>query len=208
MGLYADHVEPRLVSLACGAPGIERTRATIVPAAEGRVLEIGFGSGRNLPYYDERRVSDVVLLEPSAAMRTLAARRLAKARVPIRVLAAGAEAVPLPNASVDTVLVTYTLCTLPDPSQALDEARRVLRPGGRLLFAEHGLAPDPSVAAWQRRVQPVWGRLAGGCRLTRDAPSALHCARFEIVALEQRYLPSAPRLAGFVSMGTATPRTV
>ena len=206
MGLYADRIEPRLVSLACGAPAIERTRAEVVPQARGDVLEIGFGSGRNLAHYDPGAVDRLILLEPSEAMRDLAERRLARSSIPARVLAAGAEAVPLPSASVDTVLVTYTLCTVPDLKRALAEARRVLRPGGALLFAEHGAAPDPGVARWQRRLEPLWGRIAGGCRLTRDAPAALRTAGFAVEALSQRYLAGAPRVAGYVSTGRAVSR--
>ena len=206
MGFYTDRIEPRLVSLACGAPAIEGTRALVVPRARGTVLEIGFGSGRNLPYYEASLVDRVLLAEPSDAMRRLAQNRLAGSAVPARVLAAGAEALPLADASVDTILVTYTLCTVPDLDGALGEARRVLRADGQLLFAEHGAAPDAGVARWQRRAEPVWGRLAGGCRLTRDAPSALRAAGFDLAELSQRYLKGAPRMVGFVSTGRAVPR--
>lgn len=205
MGLYAEHVEPRLVSLACSAGAIARYRAEVVPLASGVVLELGFGSGLNLPYYDASRVDRLIALEPHAPIRGLATRRLRESPLDAELLEAGAEAIPLEEGSVDTVLVTFTLCTVPKLGAALSEARRVLRPGGRLLFAEHGLAPDPGVARWQRRVQPAWGRLAGGCHLTRDVPRALTTAGFALPRLGQGYAPRAPRIAGYLSVGEAVP---
>lgn len=203
MGWYADHVEPRLVSCACGAKQVARYRAEVVPQATGTVLELGFGSGLNLPFYDASRVDRLYALEPHAPIAALAAERLAASPLTAEPLRAGAEAIPLPDASIDTVLVTFTLCTVPDLAGALAEARRVLRPGGRLLFAEHGLAPDAGVARWQHRVQPVWGRLAGGCHLTRDVPARLREAGFALPKLSQGYAPGAPRIAGYVSAGAA-----
>jgi ubiquinone/menaquinone biosynthesis C-methylase UbiE len=205
MGLYGRFVEPRLVSLACAAPQVAAIRRALVPQANGTVLELGFGSGLNLPAYDASRVAKLYALEPHAPIRRLAERRLQASPIEAEVLEAGAEAVPLPDGSVDTVLLTFTLCTVPDAERSLAEARRVLRPGGRLLFAEHGLAPDEGVRRWQLRVQPVWGRLAGGCRLTRDAPALLREAGFALPRLEQAYVKGAPRIAGFVSVGEAVP---
>ncbi len=203
MGVYSDHLEPRLVDLACSSRVIAPYRLRIVPRASGEVLEIGFGSGLNLPHYDSARVSRLYLLEPNAPIRRLAESRLRQSSLPSEVLDAGAEAIPLPDDSIDTVLVTFTYCTVPDLSGALREARRVLKPGDRLLFAEHGLAPDTGVARWQHRIQPVWGRLAGGCHLTRDIPSALREAGFDLPELEQGYADRAPRFAGFISTGAA-----
>ena len=203
MGWYADHVEPRLVSCTCGAKQIARYRAQVVPHASGTVLELGFGSGLNLPFYDEGRVERLFALEPHAPIAALAEERLAASPLDIELIRAGAEAVPLPDDSIDTVLVTFTLCTVPDLAAALSEARRVLRPEGRLLFAEHGLAPDPGVARWQHRVQPVWGRMAGGCHLTRDIAGRLCDAGFVLPSLAQGYAPGAPRIAGYISTGTA-----
>ena len=203
MGVWTERIEPRLVSLACGAPAIEASRARIVPRATGTVLEIGYGSGRNLPHYRAEAIDGLILLEPSEPMRRLAEARLERSGLPTRILAAGAEAVPLPDDSVDTVVVTYTLCTVSDLEGSLAEARRVLRPGGALHFAEHGLAPGAGVRGWQRRVQPVWGRLAGGCHLTRDVTEALGKAGFALEAVSQGYVPGVPRIAGYVSSGTA-----
>ena len=203
MGWYADRVAPRLVSCACGAPPIAACRERVVPQARGVVLELGFGSGLNLPHYDAGAVRCLYALEPFEPIARLGADRVAASPLDVRPLRAGAEAVPLPDESVDTVVATFTLCTVPDVSAALAEARRVLRPGGRVLFAEHGLAPDAGVARWQRRLQPAWGRLAGGCHLTRDVPSLLHEAGFGLDGLDQGYVPRVPRVAGYVSTGTA-----
>lgn len=204
MGLYADHIEPRLVSLACGAGTVVRYRDEVVPLASGRVLELGFGSGHNLAHYDAARVDHLYALEPHAPIARLAEERLRASPISATPLRAGAEAIPLPDDSIDTVVVTFTLCTVPDLGACLREARRVLDAGGRLLFAEHGLAPDPSVATWQQRIEPVWGRIAGGCHLTRDVPAALRSAGFTMADLNQAYAKGAPRIAGYVSHGTAS----
>jgi len=204
LGLYARLVLPRVIDLACRAKPNRRQRNKIVPKATGRVLELGFGSGLNLEFYDPGRVERIWALEPAAEMWRLA--RAASERSPIRVewLEAGAERVPLPDASVDTVLVTYTLCTIPDVDAALAEARRVLAPGGRLLFCEHGEAPDPGVRRWQRRLNPVWSRLGGGCNLDRPIPALLGRGGFEIAELETMYLPGW-RPATFNFWGSAKP---
>ncbi|WP_031556292.1 class I SAM-dependent methyltransferase [Parvularcula oceani] len=205
MGFYGRHVEPRLVNLACGASQVERYRAAVVPQAGGTVLEVGFGSGLNLPHYDASRVDRLFALEPNEAISRLADDRMRRSAITAESVRAGAEAIPLPDASVDTVLVTFTLCTVPNLGASLSEIRRVTRPGGRLLFAEHGLAPDEGVRRWQRRVQPVWGPLAGGCHLTRDVPSELRRAGFALPDLAQGYARGAPRIAGYISHGAATP---
>lgn len=203
MSFYEDRILPHLIGLACGAPQIMKQRARLVPQAEGRVLELGFGAGANLGFYDPARVERLFALEPSDGMRRKAAPVVAAARVPVEVLAAGAEAVPLEDSSVDTIVLTYTACTIPAVEAALAEARRVLRPSGRLLFSEHGLAPDAGVARWQRRIEPIWKPLAGGCHLTRDPVALLEAAGFRIERLEAGYLPKSPRFAAFNSAGAA-----
>lgn len=205
MSFYEEHILPHLIGLACGAPQIMKQRSRLVPAAEGRVLELGFGAGPNLAFYDPIKVERLFALEPSAGMRRKAAKAVASAAVPVEVLAAGAEQVPLDDASVDTIVLTYTACTIPDAGAALAEARRVLKPGGVLLFSEHGRAPDPGVYAWQRRIEPVWKRIAGGCRLTRDPVALIESAGFRIDRLEADYLPKSPKLASFNSAGAARP---
>jgi len=186
-GLYRRLLLPRLTHLVCGASPIRRQRRKIVPEAAGDVLEIGIGSGLNFPFYDAATVRSVTGLDLSEALWRL---RSDTARpFPTRFVLASAEAIPLDTASVDTVVTTYTLCSVRDLARALSECRRVLRPGGRLLFSEHGEAPDERVRRSQRRWNPLWGRLAGGCRLDVFVPRALERSGFRIERIESRYLP-------------------
>jgi len=206
MGLYRSYVLPRLIDLACGAEPVSEQRSRVVPHAEGRVLEIGFGSGLNLPWYDASKVEHLYGLEPEAGMWRQARRRLEAVEFPVEPLALEGEEIPLDAASIDTVVVTYTLCTIPEVDRALEGMRRVLRPGGRLLFSEHGRAPDEDVSRWQRRVEPLWKRLAGGCHLSRDVPRLLEGAGFAVEELETGYLRDTPRIAAFQYRGRARPR--
>lgn len=199
---YERRILPYLIDLACGMPAVEHQRAAVVPLASGTVLEIGIGTGRNLQYYRSEQLDRLYGLDPSLAWHPLARKRLAMLDLAIDNLALSAEEIPLENASVDTVVCTYTLCTIPDPLKALAEFRRVLKPGGRLLFSEHGLAPDPNVQRWQRRLEPWWKPLAGGCHLTRDVPELLHCSGFRIEEMDRRYL-KGPRPMTFNSRGVA-----
>jgi len=189
MGLYSRYILPRIVHLACSARPNRRQREKVVPLARGRVLEVGIGSGLNLPYYDPSGVTKIWGLDPSEEMAELARRAARTSPLELEFILSGCEEIPLDNESCDTVLITYTLCTIPDAVEALREMARVLRPGGRLLFCEHGAAPDPGVLRWQRRVNPVWRRLAGGCNLDRDIPDLLHRGGFEVRSLETMYLP-------------------
>ena len=189
MGLYARYVLPRLVHLACSAEPNMRQRQKVVPQASGRVLEVGVGSGLNLSFYDPTRVTKVWALEPSPELRRMAKAAAAAASVDVEVIGLPAEEIPLEDASVDTVLITYTLCTIPDPARALRQMARVLAPGGRLIFCEHGAADDPQVRWWQDRLTPVWRRLGGGCHLNRQIPVLIEAAGFRIEVLDTMYLP-------------------
>jgi len=205
VGLYARYVLPRLIHFTCGLRPNMRQRAKVVPLARGRVLEVGVGSGLNFPYYDASQVTRVWGLEPAAEMIELA--RPAAAAVPFDVEFIGlpGEEIPLDDASVDTVLVTYTLCSIREPLPALRQMARVLRPGGRLIFCEHGAAPDPSVRRWQDRMNPLWRRFAGGCELNREIPALIEEGGFRVADLETMYLPGW-RPGTFNYWGTASPR--
>jgi SAM-dependent methyltransferase len=206
MGWYERWILPRLLDLACGAPAIEKQRGRLVPRARGRVLEIGAGSGLNFPYYAETEVACILALEPGRELRRMAHARARRLPLPVHLLGGSAERIPLRDASVDSVVVTYTLCTVRDPAAALREMRRVLRPEGQLLFCEHGAAPDAGVRLWQARLNPLWSRALGGCRLDHDLPRSLDGAGFQVRDLAMAYLPGAPRFASFNFWGAAQRR--
>ena len=159
---YERHILPHALDYACGLPMVGRQRQLLVPQAKGRVLEVGVGTGLNMRYYDKSLVSSITALDPALELHPLARERIAQAGLEVELLGLSAEQIPLPDASFDTVLITYTLCTIPDPLAALHEMRRVLAPGGQLLYCEHGRAPDASVRRWQERLQPLWGKFSGG----------------------------------------------
>ncbi len=204
MGLYSRFLLPHLVHAACRSEAHAMERSKLVPRATGRVLEIGVGSGLNLSWYDAARVERVVGLDPSAPMLSMAERAAARARVPVEFVEARAEAIPRETGSFDTVVTTFSLCTIPGSVDALAEMARVLAPGGRLLFCEHGLAPDRSVRRWQEALTPAWSRLGGGCRLDRDIPALLEGAGFRILELETAYAPGW-RPAAYHYRGVAEP---
>lgn len=207
MGLWERYVVPGLVSKACASKPIMKQREKIVPLARGTVLELGCGSGTNFGYYNRAEVETLFALEPAPGMvkRARKTAQMLDMSGQIEFLEAGAEAVPLADKSVDTAVITFVLCTIPDWHGALSEVRRVLKPGGQVLFLEHGLAPDEKIAKWQRRIEPVWKPLAGGCHLTRDISKLFGEAGFALDRAETMYLPSTPKVAGFVSWGSAKP---
>lgn len=207
MGLWERYAVPAIVSCACASKPVMRQRAKVVPAAAGEVLEVGCGSGTNFGFYDPARVARLHAVEPAPGMVARARRRAQGTGIVDRVQfhETGAERLPLADASIDTAVVTFVLCTIPDWQGALREVRRVLKPGGRVLFSEHGLAPDANVARRQQRIEPVWRRLFGGCHLTRDPAAMLAGTGFRVDRIETMYLPSTPRFAGFASWGSAVP---
>ena len=198
---YERNVLPWLIDFACGMKSVSQQRMKVIPQAQGRVLEIGIGTGLNLPFYDTGRVSELVGVEPSLRMHRLMLKRSRAARLPVEIVGITAERLPLADAVFDTVVSTYTLCTIPDPVAALREVRRVLAPGGRLLFSEHGRAPDANVRKWQGRIQPFWSPLAGGCKLDRDIPAILREAGFD-PQVQSMYIPG-PRIVSYHYWGEA-----
>lgn len=203
MGFYDRHILPFLLNAAMSAKPITYQRRKVVPRAEGRVLEIGFGAGHNLPFYDPAKVTHLWALEPSKEMRARARDRVNASPIAVEFLDLPGEQIPLENDSADTVLVTYTLCTIPDVAAALSGMRRVLKPSGRMIFCEHGEAPDANVRRWQERITPIWKRIGGGCHVGRAIPSLIRAAGFRVDDLETMYLPGTPRFAGFNYWGSA-----
>jgi ubiquinone/menaquinone biosynthesis C-methylase UbiE len=203
MGFYQRRIVPWLTHLSMRQEQLLPFRQQAVGAAEGRVLEIGAGSGLNLPLY-RGLVSSVIGLEPSPELLRMARSRASAAVVPVTLLDASAEAIPLDAGSIDTVVTTWTLCTIPDASRALAEMRRVLKVGGTLVFVEHGRAPEPGVARWQDRLDPLWSRLAGGCHLNRKMDDLLTQAGFRIDTLKNPRLPGPPTHT-FLYQGRARP---
>lgn len=202
MGFYDDKILPHLIDFACGMGHVMKTRAQVVPMAEGRVLEIGIGTGLNLSFYDAQKVSAIVGVDPAAQMQTLARQRAANIGIPVEMVALELGQIQAADASFDSIVCTFTLCTIPDPLAALQEMRRVLKPGGKFLFSEHGRAPDAGVRAWQNRITPLWKPLAGGCHLNRDIPALLSAGGLHIREVQSSYLPG-PRPMTWVWRGWA-----
>lgn len=203
MGLYRSFILPRLIDCACGMEMVTRQRRKIVPQASGRVLDVGVGSGPNLALFDRARVSEVVGVDPDAALLERAWTRARVQPYHVELLQTGAEDQRLPTASFDTVVAAYTLCSIAPLEQALANLRRVLKPGGRLLFCEHSAAPDSDVRRWQDRLAPMWLRLAGGCHLNRDTVEVLERSGFAVDSVDRFYLRHAPRFVGYHAIGSA-----
>jgi ubiquinone/menaquinone biosynthesis C-methylase UbiE len=189
MGLYEKYILPKMTDYVCSAKPITYQRKKIVPLAKGRVLEVGIGSGLNFPYYDSSKVDYLWGLDPSSQMRKMAERRMNDLPFKVEFIGLSGEEIPLDTSSVDTVLVTYTLCTIPDAVQTLNEMSRVLKPDGELIFCEHGIAPDENVCKWQNIVNPIWKRMGGGCNLNRPIPDLIKQGGFKIANIERMYIP-------------------
>jgi ubiquinone/menaquinone biosynthesis C-methylase UbiE len=201
MGFYQDQVVPLLTSLSMRNKNLAAYRERVVPEATGRVLEIGIGSGLNLPLYSPKTVQQVIGLEPSPKLLEMAGR-VERRGLSVDLVEGSAEEIPLENASVDTVVTTWTLCTIPDAASALRQMRRVLKPGGRLLFVEHGRAPDPKVVWWQDRLTPIWKTIGGGCHLNRPISSLIEGAGFHFERLKTSCMPG-PKPMTFMYEGSA-----
>jgi ubiquinone/menaquinone biosynthesis C-methylase UbiE len=203
MGFYEKRLLPHILNVAMNTKAVNDERRRCLESVKGAVLEIGFGSGLNLPHYP-RTVTKVVGVDPSDASARLARKRIAASPFPVEIIGVSAERISVTDASFESVVSTFTLCTIPDVASALLEMRRALRPGGRFYFVEHGRAEDPNVERWQERLNAMEQAIFGGCNLTRPISALIQQAGFEIERLEHSYLKGAPKFAGFLYRGVAT----
>jgi len=201
MGWYEKHVLPKLIEAACNQPPMQKLRARYVPQAIGNVLEIGIGSGLNLCHYSSK-VSSITGLDPSLELTEMASKRAQDVHAPVKMLQISSEEIPVDDASFDSIVCTWTLCSIPNVYRALREMRRVVKPGGKFYFIEHGLAPDHSVQRWQRRIEPLWKIIGGGCHLTRKTDQLIQDAGFDLPELDHAYEPG-PKWATYMTHGVA-----
>ena len=203
MSLYDKYVLPKFLNCACGSNPVARQRQKVAPLVEGKVLEIGIGSGLNLPFYDKSKIDELWGLDPSEELSDMARKVADSENIEVNFISSGAEEIPLPDKYFDSVLITYTMCTIPEVARANREIKRVLKTGGKLIFCEHGEAPDENIRKWQKRINPFWGKLAGGCNIDRKIPKLIQNSGFEIVELEEMYLPKTPKIVGYNYWGYA-----
>ncbi|PHR92365.1 MAG: SAM-dependent methyltransferase [Robiginitomaculum sp.] len=204
MGFYQRHILPCLLDCACSGKPFRKQREKIVPLAHGNVVEIGIGSGHNLPFYDQSKITKLTGIDPDEYIWKRSRKKRAQFHKPLERLGLSGEDIPLPDHYADTVVVTYSLCTIPDPVKALCEMRRILKPDGQLLFSEHGKAPDVNVQKWQARIDPLWSKISGGCFTGRDIPSFLAQSGFQTTDLQQAYIPG-PKALAYNYWGSASP---
>ena len=207
MSLYDNYILPKLLNSCCSNPPMVYQRKKVVPLAEGDVLEVGIGSGLNLPFYDKSKINKLWGLDPSEELNKMAADVAKEEKMEVDFIISGAEEIPLPDNKVDTVILTYTMCTIPDVDLANEQIKRVLKPEGKLIFCEHGISPDESIYKWQKRINPIWKRIAGGCNLHRNIPEIIESSGFNIEEIDTMYLPSTPKFAGYNYWGFATPNS-
>jgi len=197
LGLYDKYILPKFLNCACGSKPINYQRQKVVPLAKGKVLDIGIGSGLNIPFYNSDKIDKVIGIDPSHELIDLAKELANDSKASIELVIGSAESIPYPDNFFDTVLVTYTMCTIPNVAIANKEMWRVLKDDGRLIFCEHGLAPDKKISKWQNRIDPFWGKIAGGCHLNRDIQKLITDAGFSFESLDKMYIPSTPKFAGY-----------
>ena len=206
MGFYDDRVLPHIINVVMNNEQTRETRARVCGELAGEVVEIGFGTGHNLPFIPAQ-VTRLRAVEPSGRSVELAAQRIAGAPFPVEVVGLDGQKLPLDDASTDHVLCTWSLCTIPDPIAAVREMRRVLRPGGSLHFVEHGRAPEDNIRRWQNRLNGMWQHIAGGCNLNRDIPAIIETGGFDVVRMDNYYGKGEPKPVGYLYEGVATPRS-
>ena len=198
---YDDHIVPRIIKCGCANSAVAERRAQVVPLASGRVFEIGCGGGLNQPFYDRTKVTGFAGIDPSGKLLEYARDQAAIKGWDADIREGIGEAIPFEDESFDTVVATYTLCSVQDETQVLRELRRILKPGGNFLFLEHGLSPDHGVSAWQRRIEPTWKVLMGGCHLTRPVKDSVAKAGFVVTPIDQGYMPRMPKFASWMEWG-------
>lgn len=206
MGLknwYDEHIVPRLIKVACSQEGIADRRAQVVPRASGRVFEIGCGGGINQSYYDRDKITGFAGIDPSGKLLDYARQEAAKKGWEADIRQGFGENIPFGDEEFDTVVCTYTLCSVDDNQRVISELRRILKPGGNLLYLEHGQAPDANVRRWQKRIEPTWKQLMGGCHLTRPIADAVRGAGFAVTPIDQGYMPKMPKFASWMEWGVA-----
>ena len=201
---YEKYLLPKLLDKCCSTKPINYQRNKIVPHVKGTVLEIGIGSGLNIPYYNKSNIHKVYGLDPSAELCEMAEKTACDHQIDINFLVDSAEEIKLVSNTIDTILVTYTLCSIPNLNEALNEIKRVMKPEAKILFCEHGIAPDLKVRIWQNRINPLWSKMFGGCNINRDIPLILLDSGFKINNLQQMYLPSTPKIVGYNYWGAAS----
>lgn len=203
MGLYSDHIFPWVIEKVMSNDDMREQRQRVLAAARGRVLEIGFGTGLNLPHYPDQ-VESLAVLDPNAGMHRKASKRIASAPMPVEAIQQRADdAIAADTGSFDTVVSTWTMCSIPDLPRALREIARVLRPGGKLLFIEHGLADDPKTVRWQHRLNPIMNRIGDGCNLNRDIAGHIESSPLGLEQCDQFLMPKTPKVAGWTYRGMA-----
>jgi len=201
--LYEKYLLPKMLDCCCSTKPINYQRNKVVPHAKGKILEIGIGSGINIPFYKKSQIEKLYGLDPSEELNHMAHKVASQNSLDVEFLLSGAEEIPLPSNSIDTILITYTLCTIPDLNSSMSEMKRVLKDDGNFLFCEHGIAPDLNIIKWQNRINPVWGKLFGGCSINRDIPDIIQSSGFKLNKLNQMYLPSTPKIVGYNYWGHA-----
>jgi ubiquinone/menaquinone biosynthesis C-methylase UbiE len=205
MSFYEKYILPRFLNCACASEPITYQRKKVVPLAEGKILEVGIGSGLNLPFYNKSKIIEIWGIDPSEELNAMAKRVATEENINVKFITSSAEDIPFPDNYFDTVLITYTMCTIPSVLKANEEMRRVLKSGGKMIFCEHGVSPDESIKKWQKRLNSIWGKIAGGCNINRDIPMLIKSSGFKIVMMDEMYLPKTPKIAGYNYWGYATP---
>ena len=200
---YEKFFLPKLCNKCCSTKPINYQRNKVVPLAKGIVLEIGIGSGLNIPFYNKNNIEKIIGLDPSEELNFLANKVAKKNNIEIDFIISGAEDIALPDNSIDTILITYTLCTIPDLDNSMAEMKRVLKSDGKFIFCEHGIAPDQNIVKWQSRINPIWKAIMGGCNINRNIPKIISDGGFDITNISEMYLPSTPKIVGYNYWGVA-----